>query len=422
MKKKQKSPSRPKAASRSPVKSPGTPAGAPRQWAVRLRRLRSDHEKFLSRRNPVDSNWDNGVFERFVNPAITYRHAPLEWRFDLNPATNPFLMERLGVNATLNPGAFMWHGKPHMVVRFEGYDRKSIFAIAESPNGIDNWRFWDEPVDLPEIKPETNVYDMRVTFHQDGWIYGVFCAEAKDPEAKQGDLSSAVAVAGIVRTRDFRKWERLPNLRTPASQQRNVVLHPEFVGGKYAFYTRPMDGFIDVGSGGGIGWTLCDDITTGVTGPEAIIDGRAYHTVKEVKNGQGPAPIKTAAGWLHLAHGVRACAAGLRYVLYMFMTSLEDPSRVIARPGGHFLAPYGGEGFGDVSNVTFTNGWVELGDKVGTVLIYYGGSDTRCYVARSTVDKLVDWCLHTPQDALTSRSALNQRLALIRANRAVLGA
>jgi 4-O-beta-D-mannosyl-D-glucose phosphorylase len=398
----------------------GIPAGAPPAWAARLRKLRSEHERFLARANPVDRSWDNGVFERFRHPALTYRHAPIEWRYDLNPKTNPFLMERLGANATLNPGAFMWKGKPHLVVRFEGYDRKSLFAIAESPNGIDRWRFWDEPVDLPEVPPETNVYDMRVTFHEDGWTYGVFCAEAKDPAARPGDLSSAVAVAGVVRTRDLRTWERLPNLKTPASQQRNVVLHPEFVEGKYAFYTRPMDGFIDVGSGGGIGWTLCADIRTGVTGPETIIDGRAYHTIKEVKNGQGPAPIKTPAGWLHLAHGVRACAAGLRYVLYMFMTSLADPSRVIARPGGYFLAPYGTEGVGDVSNVTFTNGWVELGDRAGTVLIYYGGSDTRCYVVRTSVARLVDWCLHTPEDALTSRGAVDQRLALIRANRALL--
>lgn len=397
------------------------PAGAPPAWAARLRMLRREHEKFLSRRNPVDRGWDNGVFERFAHPAITYRHAPIEWRYDLNPGTNPFLMERLGVNATLNPGAFLWHGRVHMVVRFEGHDRKSIFAIADSPNGVDNWRFWDEPVDLPELKPETNVYDMRVTFHEDGWIYGVFCSEARDPAAKPGDLSSAVAVAGVVRTRDFRKWERLPNLRTPASQQRNVVLHAEFVDGQYAFYTRPMDGFIDVGSGGGIGWTLCADITTGVTGPEAIIDVRAYHTIKEVKNGQGPAPIRTPKGWLHLAHGVRACASGLRYVLYMFMSSIGDPSRVTARPGGYFLAPFGSEGVGDVSNVTFSNGWVQLDDAAKTVLIYYGGSDTRCYVARSTVDRLVDWCLNTPEDALTTRRALDQRLALIRANRALLG-
>lgn len=386
-------------------------------WTRRLRQLRAAHERLLGRRNPVDRDWDNGVFERFKSPVITSRHIPLEWRFDLNPLTNPQLMERLGVNATLNPGAFLWRGKVHLVVRVEGYDRKSFFAIAASKNGIDGWRFWDEPVDLPELQPETNLYDMRVTFHADGWIYGTFCAEAKDPRAKPSDLSSAVAVAGIARTKDFKKWERLPNLRTPASQQRNVVLHPEFVAGKYAFYTRPMDGFIDVGSGGGIGWTLCADITTGQTGPETIIDGRAYHTIKETKNGQGPAPIKTPHGWLHLAHGVRACAAGLRYVLYMFMTSPEDPARIIARPGGHFLAPHGDEGVGDVPNVTFSNGWVQLPDRQKTVLIYYGGSDTRCYVARTTVDRLVDWCRQTPPDALTTRGSLDQRLALIRANR-----
>ena len=256
---------------------------------------------------------------------------------------------------------------------------------------------------------------MRVTFHEDGWIYGVFCAESKDPNAPPGDLSSAVAQAGVVRTKDFRHWDRLPNLKTPASQQRNVVLHPEFFQGKYALYTRPMDGFIDVGSGGGIGWTLCDDLTTGVTGPETIIDARAYHTVKESKNGQGPAPLKTPQGWLHLAHGVRGCAAGLRYVLYMFMTSLDDPAKVTARPGGHLLSPHGTERVGDVSNVTFSNGWVRLPDD--TVLMYYGGSDTRCYVARSSVAKLVDWCLHTPEDGRTSRGCVDQRLALIRANR-----
>ena len=401
--------------------NPPARSAASAAWTARLRRLRAQHEKFLARKNPVDPEWDNGVFERFTHPVITYRHAPIEWRFDLNPKSNPFLMERLGVNGTFNPGAFYWKGKVHLVVRFEGYDRKSVFAIAESPNGIDHWRFWDEPVDLPEIAPETNVYDMRITFHEDGCIYGVFCAESKDPNAQPGDLSSAVAVAGLVRTKDFKTWERLPNLQTPASQQRNVVLHPEFIGGQYAFYTRPMDGFIDVGSGGGIGWALCQDIDTGVTGPETIIDGRAYHTIKEVKNGQGPAPLKTDQGWLHLAHGVRNCAAGLRYVLYLFMTSLADPTKVIARPGGYFLAPYGDEGFGDVSNVTFANGWVRLPDKRKTVLIYYGGSDTRCYVARSTVDQLVDWCLHTPEDALTTRRAVEQRLALIRANRILSG-
>jgi 4-O-beta-D-mannosyl-D-glucose phosphorylase len=390
---------------------------ARRAFAARVQAVRAAHEKFLRRKNPVDLTWDNGVFERFTHPVVVDRHAPLEWRYDFNPETNPHFLERLGVNGTYNPGAFYWRGKVHLVVRVEGYDRKSFFAIAESPNGIDNFRFWEEPCDIPEIPGETNLYDMRVTFHADGWIYGVFCSESKDPQAARGDLSSAVAQAGIVRTRDFKRWERLPNLRTPASQQRNVVLHEKFVDGQYAFYTRPMDGFIDVGSGGGIGWTLCKDITTGVTGPEKIIDSRAYHTIKETKNGQGPAPLKTPQGWLHLAHGVRGCAAGLRYVLYMFMTSLEDPSKVIARPGGHFLAPYEGERVGDVSNVTFTNGWVRLPDD--TVLLYYGAADTRCYVARSTIGKLVDWCLHTPEDALTTRKAVDQRLALIRANRAL---
>jgi 4-O-beta-D-mannosyl-D-glucose phosphorylase len=401
--------------SRPPAAPSRRTAASDRAFAARVKAVTAAHDKFLRRRNRVDPEWDNGVFERFQYPVVTYRHAPLEWRYDFNPKMNPFFMERLGVNAALNPGAFLWRNKVHLVVRTEGYDRKSFFAIAESPNGIDNFRFWDEPVDLPELTPETNVYDMRITFHEDGCIYGVFCAEAKDPKAGPGDLSSAVAQAGVVRTKDFKRWERLPNLKTPASQQRNVVLHPEFVDGQYAFYTRPMDGFIDVGSGGGIGWALCRDIEKGVTGPETIIDSRAYHTIKEAKNGQGPAPIKTPQGWLHAAHGVRACAAGLRYVVYLFMTSLEDPSKVIARPGGHFLAPHEGERVGDVSNVTFTNGWVRLKDD--TVLLYYGGSDTRCYVVRSTVAKLVDWCLNTPEDALTTRNAVDQRLALIRANR-----
>jgi 4-O-beta-D-mannosyl-D-glucose phosphorylase len=411
---KTKTPSRP--AKNSRVTAAAVP---PPAWLARLKKIRAAHARLLVRKNPVDNGWDNGVFERFTHPAITAQHIPLEWRHDFNHATNPFLMERLGVNCAFNPGAFFWRGKAHMVVRVEGCDRKSFFAIAESPNGIDRWRFWDEPVDLPELKPETNVYDMRVTFHEDGWAYGVFCSESRAPAAPPGDLSSAIAQAGIARTRDFLKWERLPNLRTPASQQRNVVLHPEFVGGQYAFYTRPMDGFIDVGPGGGIGWTLCKDITTGVTGPETIIDTRAYHTIKETKNGQGPAPLKTPEGWLHLAHGVRACASGLRYVLYMFMTALDEPSRIIARPGGFFLAPRGGEGIGDVSNVVFSNGWLRLPGKAGTVLVYYGGSDTRCYVARTTIAKLIDWCLRTPEDALTARASLEQRLALIRANRAL---
>jgi 4-O-beta-D-mannosyl-D-glucose phosphorylase len=372
----------------------------------------------VSRQNPVDPTWDNGVFDRFCHPILTNRHIPLSWRFDFNFRTNPFLMERLGVNAAFNPGAFYWRKKVHLVVRIEGYDRKSFFAIAESSNGIDGWTFWDEPLDLPEIKPETNVYDMRITFHEDGWIYGIFCAESKDPKAGPGDTSSAVAVAGIVRTRDFKKWERLPNLRTPASQQRNVVLHPRFVGEKYGFYTRPMDGFIEVGGGGGIGWTLCADIERGVTGPETIMEGRTYHTIKESKNGQGPAPLLTDAGWLHLAHGVRQCAAGLRYVLYLFMTSRDSPDKVIARPGGYFLAPEGEERVGDVSNVAFSNGWVQLPGQEQAVIIYFGGSDTRCYAVRTSLDRLVNWCLNTPAEALTTRRALDQRLTLIRANQA----
>ena len=405
-----------KAQSSSPAKK--TAAQPSVLFKARQKAVYSAHEAYVKRKNKVDSNWDNGVFDRFANPAVTYKNVPVEWRYDLNPASNPFFMERLGINATLNPGAFLWKGKVHLVVRTEGYDRKSFFAIAESPNGVDNFRFWDEPCDIPEMPGETNLYDMRVTFHQDGWIYGTFCAESKDPKAPKSDLSSAVAVAGIVRTKDFKKWERLPNLKTPASQQRNVVLHDEFVDGQYAFYTRPMDGFIDVGSGGGIGWTLCKDITTGVTGPETIIESRAYHTIKESKNGQGPAPIKTSRGWLHLAHGVRNCAAGLRYTIYMFVTSLEDPTKIIASPGGHFIAPYEGERVGDVSNVTFTNGWVRLKDD--TVLMYYGGSDTRCYVARSSVERLIDWCFSTPQDGKTTRGCVDQRVALIRANKAFL--
>lgn len=381
----------------------------------RLAKVRARHESILTRPNPVDPDWDNGVFERFQHPVVTPDHVPLEWRYDFDPERNPFFMERMGINATMNPGAFYWNGKAHLVVRTEGYDRKSFFAICESATGVDNFRFWDEPVQIPEVPGETNLYDMRVTFHEDGWIYGVFCAESKDPGARPGDLSSAVAQAGIARTKDFRSWERLPNLKTPASQQRNVLLHPEFVDGQYAFLTRPMDGFIDVGSGGGIGWTLCEDITTGVTGPEKIILGRHYHGIMEAKNGDGPPPVKTPRGWLHMAHGVRNCAAGLRYVLYMFVTALDDASRVIAEPGGHFLAPWKLEGLGDVSNVTFCNGWVEFPD--GTLIIYFAGSDSRCYAARTSVAQLVDWCFNTPQDGLTTFGVVNQRMELINRNR-----
>lgn len=383
----------------------------------RLRALREAHARLLRRPNPPLAQPDNGVFTRFSHPVLTAGHVPIEWRHDLDPGRNPFLMERLCVNAVFNPGAFLWKGRVHLVARIEGADRKSFFAIAESPVGTAGFRFWDEPCDIPALPHETNLYDMRITFHDDGWIYGVFCAESRDPSASPGDLSSAVAAAGIVRTRDFRRWERLPNLITRSSQQRNVVLHPEFVGGCYGFYTRPMDGFIDVGGGGGIGWALCRDIENPRTGAERILDERAYHTIKECKNGLGPAPLKTPSGWLHLAHGVRTCAAGLRYVLYLFMTALEDPARIIARPGGYLLAPCEGERIGDVSNVVFSNGWVALPD--GTVLLYYASSDTRCHVARSSLERLVDYCLHTPPDGETSRGALEQRLALIASNRAV---
>ncbi|MEG0454347.1 MAG: glycosidase, partial [Bacteroides sp.] len=310
-------------------------------------------EELLTRKNmPV--NTSNGIITRYHHPVVTAAHIPLTWRYDFNPATNPYCMERIGFNATMNSGAIKWQGKYILLVRVEAADRKSLFAVAESPNGIDNFRFWEYPVVLPDINPEeTNVYDMRLTIHEDGWIYGIFCSEKHDPQAALGDLSSAVASAGIVRTKDLVQWERLADLKT-ISQQRNVTLHPEFVEGKYALYTRPQDGFINAGSGGGIGWTLVDDITQAEVGRELIINQRAYHTIKEVKNGEGPHPIKTAKGWLHLAHGVRACAAGLRYVLYLYMTSIEDPTRIIAEPGGYFMAPIGEERIGDVSNVLFS--------------------------------------------------------------------
>lgn len=386
------------------------------EFKSRLKALTESHERLIARPNHPRSE-DNGLYRRYVNPVLTAEHAPLEWRYDLDPATNPFLMERIGVNAVFNPGAMKWQGNYLLVARVEGLDRKSFFAIAESDTGVDGFRFWDEPLVMPETSdPDVNVYDMRLTAHEDGWIYGVFCTERKDPAAPKGDLSSAVAQGGIARTRDLRTWERLPDLRTPSAQQRNVVLHPEFVNGKYAFYTRPQDGFIDAGSGGGIGWGLCDDITRAEIASESIIDPRAYHTIKEVKNGQGPHPIKTSEGWLHLAHGVRNTAAGLRYVLYLFMTALDDPSRRIHSPAGHFIAPDGEERVGDVSNVTFANGWIA--DPDGTVFIYYASSDSRCHVAVSHVDRLVDYCRNTPPDTLRSAGSVAQRLELIRRNHA----
>ena len=383
----------------------------------RLHILKKEHESLISRKNKMIFS-ENGIFERYKYPILTAAHTPLEWRYDLNPETNPYLMERIGVNATMNSGAIKWNGKYLIIVRVEGNDRKSFFAIAESPNGIDNFRFWEYPIHLPDTDPsETNVYDIRLTTHEDGWIYGIFCSESLDPNAAPGDLSSAIAKAGIVRTKDLKSWERLPNLISQ-SQQRNVVLHPEFVNGKYALYTRPQDNFIDAGNGGGIGWALIDDITHAEVKEEIIINHRHYHTIKEVKNGEGPHPIKTPKGWLHLAHGVRACAAGLRYVLYQYMTSLEDPTKVIAEPGGFLLAPMGEERIGDVSNVLFSNGWIA--DEDGTVYIYYASSDTRMHVAISTVDRLIDYCLHTPADGLRSAASVENICKLIEANKYVM--
>lgn len=384
--------------------------------ASRLTALRRIHEALIKRRNSIDTTWYNGVYERYANPVITHKHVPLEWRYDLNPKTNPFLLERLGVNAAFNAGAIEWQGKIVVCVRVEGWDRKSFFAIAESHNGIDGFRFWDEPCVIPETKdPDTNIYDMRLVKHEDGCIYGLFCTERRDPKATPSDQSSAVAQCGLVRTRDLKTWERLPDIKTPSAQQRNVVLHPEFVNGKYALYTRPQDGFIDTGSGGGIGWALCSSMEKARTGKESIIDQRVYHTVNELKNGQGPPPIKTKDGWLHLAHGVRNTAAGLRYVLYLFLTELKNPAKIIAKPQGYFIAPVGEERIGDVSNVVFSNGWVAKKD--GTVLIYYASSDTRLHVATSSVDRLLDYVKNTPADGFRSAASVQQRLALIRSNR-----
>ena len=361
----------------------------------RLAWLRQSYSRLTEQKNaPVEGN---GIFERWQNPILTAEHAPLEWRYDFSPERNPYLMERFGIHATFNSGAIKWNGRYVLVVRVEAADRKSFFAVAESPNGVDNCRFWPRPITLPEWgEPATNVYDMRLTAHEDGWIYGIFCVERKD-RSVPGDLSAATAAAGVARTKDLVNWERLPDIESP-SQQRNVVLHPEFVDGKYALYTRPQDGFIDAGNGGGIGWALVDSMEHAVIKDEVIINLRHYHTVKEVKNGEGPHPIKTPKGWLHLAHGVRGCASGLRYVLYMYMTALEDPTRVIAEPAGFFLAPEGWEYVGDVANVLFSNGWIA--DPDGKVFIYYASSDTRMHVATSSIDRLVDYCLNTAPDGL----------------------
>ncbi len=369
------------------------------------------YEELVTRPNtPIEGN---GIFERYVNPVITADMVPPYWKYDFDPERNPYFMERIGCNATLNSGAIKWNGKYVLMVRVEGSDRKSFFAVAESPNGIDNFRFWPHPVTMPDTDdPAVNVYDMRLTRHEDGWIYGLFCVERHD-DSKPGDLSAATAACGIARTRDLVNWERLPDLKSK-SQQRNVVLHPEFVDGKYALYTRPQDGFIDTGSGGGIGWGLVDDMANAEVTEETIIDPRYYHTIKEVKNGEGPHPIKTPRGWLHLAHGVRACASGLRYVLYLYMTSLEEPWKKIASPGGYFMAPVGDEYIGDVMNVLFTNGWIA--DEDGKVFIYYASSDTRMHVATSTVDRLVDYCFNTPQDGLSTSESVRTLNRLIDRN------
>ena len=379
----------------------------------RLNILNEEHRKLITRKNErIEPG--NGIYYRYKYPVLTGDHAPLFWKYDLNPQTNPRLIERFGIHAAFNAGAMKFDGKYILAVRVEGNDRKSFFAIAESPNGVDNFRFWDYPVTMPETEnPDTNVYDMRLTRHEDGWIYGIFCSERKDPAAPAGDLSSAVAAAGIARTHDLKTWERLPDLRT-RSQQRNVVLHPEFINGRYALYTRPQDGFIDAGSGGGIGWALINDITHAEIKEEKIINFRYYHTIKEQKNGEGPHPLKTARGWLHLAHGVRGCAAGLRYVLYLYMTDLKDPSELIAEPAGFFMAPDGEERVGDVSNVLFTNGWII--DDDGTVYIYYASSDTRMHVAVSTIDRLVDYCMNTTPDGLRSAASVETLKKLIEQN------
>jgi 4-O-beta-D-mannosyl-D-glucose phosphorylase len=384
----------------------------------RLTQLQQNYEALITRKNTPEET-GNGIYKRYQYPILTAQHTPVFWRYDLNPETNPFLMERFGINATFNSGAIKLDDKYLLVVRVEGLDRKSFFAVAESSNGVDNFKFWDFPIVMPETEnPDGNVYDMRVVQHEDGWIYGLFCTERKDPNAKIGDESSAVAQCGIARTRDLKTWERLPDLITPSPQQRNVVLHPEFVNGKYAFYTRPQDGFIEAGTGGGIGFGYADSMENAVIEKEFILDEKHYHTVYEVKNGQGPAPIKTEKGWLHLAHGVRNTAAGLRYVLYVFLTDLNDLTKVIHKPAGYFIAPEGEERVGDVSNVTFANGWIA--DEDGKVFIYYASSDTRMHVATSTIEQLLDYALNTPEDGFRSATSVETLTKLIESNQAVL--
>lgn len=380
----------------------------------RFKMLLEEYRLIIDRKNEAVEK-SNGIYKRYRYPVLTAEHIPVFWKYDLSYDTNPFLMERMGVNCVFNPGAIELDHKIYLVARVEGNDRKSFFAVAESESGIDGFRFWDYPIHMPETEnPDTNIYDMRLTKHEDGWIYGLFCTERKDPSAPKGDLSSAVAACGIARTKDLIRWERLEDLVTPSPQQRNVVLHPEFINGKYAFYTRPQDGFIDTGSGGGIGWGLADSMEHARIDTEQIVDDRQYHTIKEVKNGQGPTPIKTAKGWLHIAHGVRNTAAGLRYVLYAFLSDLNEPWRITHRPGGFFMAPEGEERIGDVSNVLFSNGMVAR--ENGEVFIYYASSDTRCHVATTTVDQLLDYVINTPEDPLLTNACVEQRCTMIENN------
>lgn len=375
-----------------------------------------EHNELISKIN--DPYYDsNGIYSRYKNPVVTENHIPIHWRYDLNPATNSHGLERIGFNAVMNSGAIKWDGKYVLCARVEGNDRKSFFAIAESDNGVDNFKFWDKPCVIPLLinEEETNVYDMRLTKHEDGWIYGIFCSERKDPDVPESDTSSALANAGILRTKNLVNWERLPNLISDSNQQRNVVIHPEFVNGKYAIYTRPQQGFVNVGNGGGIGLGFIDNMENPMVKDEKIINHKIYHTIYELKNGLGPSPIKTVHGWLHLAHGVRNTASGLRYTLYMFMTDLNDISKVIHQPAGHFMAPKDEERLGDVSNVLFSNGWIR--DDDGTVYIYYASSDTRMHVATSTVDKLVDYCINTPEDTFTSAGSVQTIIDLIDKNK-----
>jgi 4-O-beta-D-mannosyl-D-glucose phosphorylase len=389
------------------------------EFDERRERLFRDYEELVTRPNqPIEES--NGVIQRWSHPVLTADHAPPFWRYDLDPADNPYLMERIGVNAAFNPGAIELDGKIFLMARVEGADRKSFFGLAESSTGVDCFRFRDRPVVMPETSdPDVNVYDMRLVAHEDGHIYGLFCTERADPEAAPGDLSSAIAQCGIARTSDLETWERLADLRTRSPQQRNVVLHPEFVNGQYAFYTRPQDGFIEAGSGGGIGWGLSASIEEAVIDNEIIVHDRKYHTITEAKNGLGPAPIKTDEGWLQLAHGVRGTASGLRYVIYAFMTDLEKPWQVIHEPGGYLMAPQGEEYIGDVMNVAFSNGWIARDN--GELLIYYASSDTRCHVATSTVERLVDYCKNTPSDPLRSAECVKQRITLIERNLKLMG-